>query len=84
MKKYFTYIIVSHFLLIHIHVFAQVPVLNSYSPAAAAVYLDFDGAEVEGTIWNDHIQVMERYCFAKPFWINGKKPDCPNIFCQPM
>jgi len=58
MKKYFTHIIVSLLLAIHFNVYAQVPVLNSYSPAAATVYLDFDGAEVDGTIWNEHGKII--------------------------
>jgi hypothetical protein len=40
-------------LLIQLRVLAQTPVLNSYSAAAATVYLDFDGAVVEGTLWNE-------------------------------
>jgi hypothetical protein len=52
MKKIITHIIYL-LLLIHVNVFAQVPILNSYSPASATVYLDFDGAEVDGTIWNE-------------------------------
>src|SRR5882724_4933585 len=31
---------------------AQIPLLNSYASARATVYLDFDGQDVEGTIWN--------------------------------
>jgi len=31
---------------------AQPPLLNSYPSARATVYLDFDGQDVEGTIWN--------------------------------
>ncbi len=31
---------------------AQVPVLNSYPSASAAIFLDFDGHIVEGTSWN--------------------------------
>jgi hypothetical protein len=58
MKKYFTYIIVSLLLAMHFNVYAQVPLLNSYSPAAATVYLDFDGAEVDGTIWNEHGKII--------------------------
>jgi len=55
MKKY-TVHIASFIILIGIHtpVSAQVPLINSYSPATATVYLDFDGAEVEGTIWNEN------------------------------
>jgi hypothetical protein len=53
MKKYFINIILILTWTMHSDVSAQVPLLNSYSPAAATVYLDFDGAEVEGTIWNE-------------------------------
>ena len=31
----------------------RLPLLNSYSAASATVYLVFDGAEVEGTLWNE-------------------------------
>jgi prepilin-type processing-associated H-X9-DG protein len=31
---------------------AQVPVLNSYPTASAAIFLDFDGHTVDGTSWN--------------------------------
>ena len=37
---------------------AQVPLLNSYPPAAATVYLDFDGATVEGTLWNENGKIV--------------------------
>ena len=37
---------------------AQTPLLNSYSPASATVYLDFDGATVEGTLWNEKGKIM--------------------------
>src|SRR5687768_15613842 len=30
----------------------QVPILNSYPSASAAIYLDFDGQYVTGTSWN--------------------------------
>jgi hypothetical protein len=53
MKKNAKHIIGIIFLLARVNLFAQVPVLNSYSPAAATVYLEFDGAEVDGTIWNE-------------------------------
>src|SRR5450755_482476 len=58
MKKYFTHIILSILLNTQFTVFAQVPVLNSYSPAPATVYLDFDGAEVDGTLWNEHGKIL--------------------------
>lgn len=53
MKKYYKYIIGCIFLPVHLNLLAQVPVLNSYAPAAPTVYLDFSGAEVDGTIWNE-------------------------------
>ncbi|MDP4128995.1 MAG: hypothetical protein Q8918_09890 [Bacteroidota bacterium] len=37
---------------------AQTPLLNSYPPAAATVYLDFDGATVEGTLWNEQGKII--------------------------
>src|ERR1700676_4138413 len=57
MKKY-TYIVINLLLVMHLGVSAQIPVLNSYSPAAATVYLDFDGAEVDGTIWNENGKII--------------------------
>jgi hypothetical protein len=53
MKKHPLHIILFLLLFIQTNVFAQVPLLNSFSPASATVYLDFDGAEVKGTIWNE-------------------------------
>jgi hypothetical protein len=58
MKKYFVYIILFLNGAIFSKSSAQVPLLNSYSAAAATVYLDFDGAEVEGTIWNEHGKIV--------------------------
>jgi len=52
MKKFSLYIIWNLVVINHMQVFAQAPLLNSYSPAAATIYLDFDGAVVEGTLWN--------------------------------
>lgn len=37
---------------------AQVPALNSYAPAPATVYLVFDGATVEGTLWNEKGKIV--------------------------
>jgi hypothetical protein len=53
MKKKLSHIILCSLMALHIRTQGQVPVLNSYSPAAPTVYLDFDGAQVEGTIWNE-------------------------------
>lgn len=58
MKNYSIHIIVCLLLFININIFAQSPLLNSYSPAAATVYLDFDGAEVNGTIWNEQGRIL--------------------------
>jgi hypothetical protein len=40
------------FLLHTVFTQAQIPLLNSYSSAAATVYLDFDGQYVAGSPWN--------------------------------
>jgi hypothetical protein len=58
MKKNIRYITCSLFLLLHLNLRAQVPVLNSYSPASATVYLEFAGAEVDGTIWNEQGKIF--------------------------
>jgi hypothetical protein len=58
MKKYLSYIAFCLLGMIQMYVFAQTPLLNSYSPAAATVYLDFDGAEVEGTLWNEEGKII--------------------------
>jgi hypothetical protein len=58
MKKYYKHIIGCIFLLVHLNLAAQVPVLNSYSPASATVYLEFGGAEVDGTIWNEQGKII--------------------------
>src|SRR5450432_2976964 len=58
MKKNSIHIIALLMLLIHVNVFAQTPILNSYTPASATVYLDFDGAEVDGTIWNEQGKIV--------------------------
>ena len=52
MKKFLSHITFWLAVLAQMHAFAQTPLLNSYSPAAATVYLDFDGTVVEGTLWN--------------------------------
>ena len=58
MKKYFVHIVIFFFLIFQGPISAQVPVLNSYSPAAATIFLNFDGAEVEGTIWNENGKIQ--------------------------
>ena len=57
MKKYYIHI-VCMLLFIQADIFAQTPLLNSYSPATATVYLVFDGAEVDGTIWNEQGKIV--------------------------
>ena len=57
MKKYIIHI-VCMLIFIHVDIMAQSPLLNSYSPAAATVYLVFDGAEVDGTIWNEQGKIV--------------------------
>jgi hypothetical protein len=83
MKKYFTYIVVSLLLAIHFNVYAQVPVLNSYSAAAATIYLDFDGAEVDGTIWNEHGKIIAEPSGLSPasiIWIHKIIADHFKLF----
>ncbi len=58
MKKNSIYIVIFLVLRITSDASAQVPILNSYSPAVATVYLDFDGAEVDGTIWNEDGKII--------------------------
>jgi hypothetical protein len=53
MKKIQINIILGLSLCLWLNTKAQVPILNSFSSAKATIYLDFDGAEVEGTIWNE-------------------------------
>lgn len=38
--------------LINYPLIAQIPKLNSYPQAVSTIYLDFDGHEVKGTLWN--------------------------------
>ncbi len=52
MKNNLLYIFALIVLMFTTSVNAQVPVLNSYTPAEATIYLVFDGAEVQGTLWN--------------------------------
>jgi hypothetical protein len=52
MKPFFRPLCVFGILCIHLSTRAQVPALNSYSPANAVIFLDFDGHTVAGTSWN--------------------------------
>lgn len=83
MKKYFTHIILILFLFIQVNVSAQVPLLNSYSPAAATVYLVFDGAEVDGTIWNEQGKIVAAPSGLSPAsitWIHKMIADHFKLF----
>jgi hypothetical protein len=67
----------------HAPLFAQSPVLNSYSPAAATVYLDFDGAEVEGTLWNEKGKIIAEPSGLSPAsvsWIHKMISDHFKLF----
>lgn len=83
MKKLLTHIISFLFLVMHLHAFAQVPILNSYSPAVATVYLDFDGAEVDGTIWNENGKISAVSSGLSPAsitWIHKMISEHFNLF----
>ena len=57
---------------------AQTPVLNSYAHAAATVYLDFDGATVDGTLWNENGKIIAEPSGLSPAtitWIFKKIAD---------
>jgi hypothetical protein len=54
MKKLIKHILFCLLMALQLKSIAQTPVLNSYSAATATVYLDFDGAEIDGTIWNEN------------------------------
>src|SRR5450432_130999 len=83
MKKNSIHIIALLMLLIHVNVFAQTPILNSYTPASATVYLDFDGAEVDGTIWNEQGKISAATSGLSPAsitWIQKMISDYFNLF----
>jgi hypothetical protein len=83
MKKYRIHIILCLFLALQINAKAQVPLLNSYSGAAATVYLDFDGAEVDGTIWNEQGKISAATSGLSPAsitWIHKMISDYFNLF----
>jgi len=58
MKKYVSHILFGLLWMIQAPALAQTPILNSYSSASATVYLDFDGAVVEGTLWNEDGKII--------------------------
>jgi hypothetical protein len=83
MKKYFFHISLFLILIVHIQAGAQVPLLNSYSPAAATVYLDFDGAIVNGTIWNEKGEIISASSGLSPAsitWIHKMIADHFTLF----
>jgi hypothetical protein len=83
MKKYITYILISLSWLIQNPANAQTPLLNSYSSASATVYLDFDGAVVEGTIWNENGKIIAESSGLSPAtitWIHNLIADHFKLF----
>jgi hypothetical protein len=83
MKRSFSHIALCLLLMIQIHSSAQVPILNSYSPADATVYLDFDGAEVDGTIWNQEGKIVAEPSGLSPAtitWIHQMIADHFKLF----
>jgi hypothetical protein len=75
MKKRINYIISLLLLLSGMALHAQTPLLNSYAPAAATVYLDFNGATVEGTLWNEKGKIVAEPAGFSPAtitWIYNK------------
>lgn len=48
---------------------AQVPKLNSYTPASAVIFLDFDGHLVQGTSWN----------YNGPFYCDGANMNTAQV-----
>jgi len=57
MKKFFLHIIWL-FLSLPFCSHSQTPLLNSYPAAAATVYLDFNGGEINGTLWNEQGKIV--------------------------
>jgi hypothetical protein len=54
---------------------AQVPLLNSFPAAAPTVYLDFGGATVNGTLWNEQGAIVAEPAGLSPAaisWIHKK------------
>ncbi|HVF82189.1 MAG TPA: M57 family metalloprotease, partial [Flavisolibacter sp.] len=52
MKTFFQTLSLCVLLCAGVFTSAQVPVLNSYPSSAAVIFLDFDGATIQGTSWN--------------------------------
>ncbi len=83
MKNRLPYIFLFLFLHMHGGTSAQAPLLNSYTPAAATVYLDFDGATVEGTLWNENGKIIAEpsgLSAATITWIFKKIADHFTLF----
>ena len=62
---------------------AQTPLLNSYAPAAATVYLDFNGCTVNGTLWNEKGEIVAGptgFSPATVTWIYKKIADHFALF----
>jgi hypothetical protein len=83
MKRYSVHITVCLTCVLHLNGSAQVPLLNSYTPAAATVYLVFDGAEVNGTVWNEGGKIVSASSGLSPAsitWIHKLIADHFNLF----
>jgi hypothetical protein len=83
MKRYSIHIVLFLSLVMHMNASAQVPVLNSFSPAAATIYLDFTGGEVDGTIWNENGKIIAEPSGLSPAsitWIHKMIADHFKLF----
>jgi len=83
MNKYIAHIALGILLLSQIQTVGQTPLLNSYSPASATVYLVFEGAEVEGTLWNENGKISAEPSGLSPAtitWIHKQVADHFKLF----
>jgi hypothetical protein len=84
MKKHAFHIIILFLLLFSaVSSGAQTPLLNSYAPANATVYLDFNGCTVEGTLWNENGKIVAEspgFSAATITWIYKKIADHFKLF----
>jgi hypothetical protein len=83
MRKNATYAILFLLLFASTHGLSQAPLLNSYSPATATVYLEFNGAEIDGTIWNEAGKITAAPSGLSPAsvtWIHKMIAEHFNLF----
>jgi len=84
MKKYTPYIVLILMAIMKLPARAQnTPLLNSYSAASATVYLDFDGATVTGTLWNEEGKIVAEPSGLSPAtvtWIHKLIADHFKLF----